>query len=110
MFQYDLEKKKSRLIDESPIGDFSDLAWYEFALPPLEEQRRIVGVLTAARVQADSLSELVTVNRRVYSSAAVEFFSVTSSQGARPSEWKPESWRWPMWWKPCLPTGPIARL
>lgn len=29
----------------NPYVNFSDLAWYEFALPPLEEQRRIAEVL-----------------------------------------------------------------
>jgi type I restriction enzyme S subunit len=32
----------------NPYVNFSDLAWYEFALPPLEEQRRIVHGLLAA--------------------------------------------------------------
>lgn len=32
----------------NPYVNFSDLAWYEFALPPLEEQRRITEVLQAA--------------------------------------------------------------
>ncbi|MCB0201150.1 MAG: restriction endonuclease subunit S [Anaerolineae bacterium] len=31
----------------NPYVNFSDLAWYEFALPPLEEQRRIAEVLEA---------------------------------------------------------------
>lgn len=31
----------------NPYVNFSDLAWYEFALPPLEEQRRIAEVLWA---------------------------------------------------------------
>lgn len=32
----------------NPYVNFSDLAWYEFALPPIEEQRRIVSVLRSA--------------------------------------------------------------
>ena len=33
----------------NPYVNFSDLAWYEFSLPPLEEQRRIAEVLQAAQ-------------------------------------------------------------
>ena len=33
----------------NPYVNFSDLAWYEFALPPIEEQRRIVAVLRPLR-------------------------------------------------------------
>lgn len=32
----------------NPYVNFSDLAWYEFALPPLAEQRRIADALTCA--------------------------------------------------------------
>ena len=32
----------------NPYVNFSDLAWYEFALPPLEEQRRLAELLRAA--------------------------------------------------------------
>lgn len=32
----------------NPYVNFSDLAWYEFALPPLNEQRRILSVLKSA--------------------------------------------------------------
>jgi len=38
--------------------NWSDIAGYEFALPPLEEQRRIAEVLTAAQEQAEALNEL----------------------------------------------------
>jgi len=32
----------------NPYVNFSDLTWYEFALPPLDEQRRIIDVLAAS--------------------------------------------------------------
>lgn len=38
--------------------NFSDIVAYEFALPPLEEQRRIVTALEHLRVAADSLLDL----------------------------------------------------
>jgi len=40
----------------NPYINFSDLTWYEFALPPLEEQRRIAEVLRAMEVQHEALT------------------------------------------------------
>jgi len=37
----------------NPYVNFSDLAWYEFALPPLEEQRRITQLLEAIRATVE---------------------------------------------------------
>jgi type I restriction enzyme S subunit len=59
----------------NPYVNFSDLAWYEFALPPLEEQRRIAEVLTSFRRTSDSLVLLenqATRNFRVSLSAALK--------------------------------------
>lgn len=39
----------------NPYVNFSDLAWFEFALPPLEEQRRMVLMLKAARHATETL-------------------------------------------------------
>lgn len=39
----------------NPYVNFSDLAWYEFALPPLEEQRRISEVLHAFEDTLESI-------------------------------------------------------
>jgi type I restriction enzyme S subunit len=41
----------------NPYVNFSDLAWYEFALPPLEEQRRIAQMLWSLEELNDALSE-----------------------------------------------------
>lgn len=41
----------------NPYINFSDLAWYEFALPPLDEQRRIAEVLMAATSASQLLHE-----------------------------------------------------
>lgn len=38
----------------NPYINFSDLTWYEFTLPPLEEQRRLASTLTAVRNEQDS--------------------------------------------------------
>ena len=42
----------------NPYINFSDLTWYEFALPPLDEQRRIAEVLGAAESVVESLRNL----------------------------------------------------
>src|SRR5688572_22887844 len=42
----------------NPYVNFSDLAWYEFALPPIEEQRRIVEVLHTAGASSESYRKL----------------------------------------------------
>src|SRR5206468_3590150 len=39
--------KKQSKGSVNPYVNFSDLAWYEFALPPLEEQRRLLNSLMA---------------------------------------------------------------
>ena len=41
----------------NPYVNFSDLAWYEFMLPPLEEQRRIVEVFQAVEREREALEE-----------------------------------------------------
>lgn len=43
----------------NPYVNFSDLAWFEFPLPPVEEQRRIVIALAAAEAAHDTLRVLV---------------------------------------------------
>lgn len=39
----------------NPYINFSDLAWYEFALPPIEEQRRMVDLLSKVQANTDRL-------------------------------------------------------
>jgi type I restriction enzyme S subunit len=39
----------------NPYINFSDLAWYEFMLPPVDEQRRITEILTAVDAQRTAL-------------------------------------------------------
>ncbi|WP_052507138.1 restriction endonuclease subunit S [Desulfonatronovibrio magnus] len=43
----------------NPYVNFSDLAWYEFALPPLDEQRRIAEVLGASYDLYGSMNSLL---------------------------------------------------
>jgi len=41
----------------NPYVNFSDLAWYEFALPPIEEQRRIVALCRAANAAIERTAD-----------------------------------------------------
>ena len=42
----------------NPYVNFSDLAWHEFALPPLEEQRRIAEVLNSIQQLSERLTNV----------------------------------------------------
>jgi type I restriction enzyme S subunit len=59
----------------NPYVNFSDLAWYEFALPPLEEQRRIAEVLWAVEEQSISLQHLVSQTESLRRSTLFDSFS-----------------------------------
>lgn len=56
--------KKQSKGSVNPYINFSDLTWYEFALPTLEEQRRIVALVEATDRTAETLLGLVEAARR----------------------------------------------
>ena len=58
----------------NPYVNFSDLAWYEFALPPLEEQIRIAGVLQAAEANCAALVSARTACREAYQAICKRLF------------------------------------
>ncbi|MCW5843948.1 MAG: restriction endonuclease subunit S [Caldilinea sp.] len=58
----------------NPYVNFSDLAWYEFALPPLEEQRRIVELMQRCRELGDSIIEAAASSRITLSALQKEYF------------------------------------
>jgi type I restriction enzyme, S subunit len=53
----------------NPYVNFSDLAWYEFALPPLEEQRRICELLSLVDEAAEETRAVLAQLTRVELSA-----------------------------------------
>ena len=53
----------------NPYVNFSDLAWYEFALPPLAEQRRIADALTCAEVLRERLRLCATRSQELLRSS-----------------------------------------
>ena len=73
----------------NPYVNFSDLAWYEFALPPLEEQRRIAELLQAADRPAYGLRLQLKCLRKVRQSLRAEQFPIsTSDPDELPHHWK----------------------
>lgn len=44
----------------NPYVNFSDLAWFEFALPPIEEQQRMVSALSATTNTSEALFRLAS--------------------------------------------------
>lgn len=65
----------------NPYVNFSDLAWYEFALPPLEEQRRIAEVLQANERVLASLDLLATRLDQARFAHLNHFFKPRFSEG-----------------------------
>ena len=61
----------------NPYINFSDLTEYEFALPPLAEQRRIAEVLWAAEEAKSNYQELIATTRILWNATAAEYFSET---------------------------------
>ncbi len=53
--KHSIEQSKGSV---NPYVNFSDLAWYEFALPPLEEQRRIAEALQAAEAAKEAAAKV----------------------------------------------------
>ena len=64
--EHSIEQSKGSV---NPYINFSDLTWYEFALPPLDEQRRMVAVLSAAEQCLQSYWLLVNTVTNLESSA-----------------------------------------
>jgi type I restriction enzyme S subunit len=58
----------------NPYVNYSDLAWYEFALPPLEEQRRIAKVLQAQEAAAQASQEIALAAEVTFDSYANAVF------------------------------------
>ncbi len=73
----------------NPYVNFSDLAWFEFALPPIEEQRRIVAAMSAAWRTVEAVIRLTRDLRtancaaldRMFQSALVDSADAGSSLG-----------------------------
>jgi len=82
----------------SPRTNWESLAGYEFALPPLEEQRRIAEVLGAGDETIKSMDEGVRQGERLYSALLVAVFgphvSAAKSGCVQKARAKGKSWTW----------------
>lgn len=80
----------------NPYINFSDLTWYEFALPPLEEQRRIAEVLWAIERAAEACFECCARIGAVVSSSAQDLLQIRglSLASSLPGRKLPAGWRW----------------
>ncbi len=66
--QHSVQESKGSV---NPYVNFSDLAWFEFVLPPIDEQQRIVWTLNAARSVGERLRELEIAAAEVVKAACV---------------------------------------
>ena len=65
----------------NPYINFSDIAWYEFPLPPLDEQRRIAEILSSANALGESYLQLVEKNKKLWRALAFELIDKSYSCG-----------------------------
>ena len=102
----------------NPYVNFSDLAWFEFCLPPLKEQQRVVKALIASESAASALLDARTTLTAVRQSISKTHFlqrraqrvmrrvgDVASvSNGSTPSRGRSDYWGGTIPW---LPTGKV---
>lgn len=69
----------------NPYVNFSDLAWFQFALPPIDEQRRIVQVLQAVEDAQNSLYSARRAAEQLCVSIVDEWLGCLSSHGVPPT-------------------------
>ena len=79
----------------NPYVNFSDLAWHEFALPPLEEQRRIAEVLKSCEAVVEFSLTLISRTGRTYLSYLFTTFgSATGEESVAPELSRPHDSEW----------------
>ncbi len=76
----------------NPYINFSDIACFQFLLPPIEMQRRIVNVLEAARCSTNAMAEVFYASGVLSRALSLRAFSPCEIHGIRPTDWKPDSW------------------
>lgn len=59
----------------SPRTNWTQLAHYEFALPPLDEQRRVANILSAMTLLCNNLNDCVSKSKALWRSLANEHYS-----------------------------------
>jgi len=66
----------------NPYVNFSDLAWYEFALPPLKEQERLRNLFGAVEQLRTNLVGAESASRQLFRAAVDSLYSGTTGPGA----------------------------
>jgi|WetSurMetagenome_2_1015567.scaffolds.fasta_scaffold39673_2 type I restriction enzyme, S subunit len=64
----------------NPYINWSDLVWYEFSLPPLDEQRRIAEILWAAEEEREAFGTLLLELSQFVERLGRHFFAETKGQ------------------------------
>lgn len=100
----------------SPRTNWSSLADFEFALPPMDEQRRTVELLSALEEQIESVLAAHSASQKLRKSAALDAFSSISNpkikmgtvadirNGTTPRRVRDDYWKGSIPW---LPTGKV---
>jgi type I restriction enzyme S subunit len=100
----------------SPTINWKALAAQEFVLPPIEEQRTIVELLSALEAQIEATASALTAATKLRKSAALDAFSLIDSprikmgtvadirNGTTPRRVRDEYWKGSIPW---LPTGKV---
>jgi type I restriction enzyme S subunit len=68
----------------NPYINFSDLAWYEFDLPSIDEQRRLVDIFAANRLVADCYHDATTSAARLFCSRLEDVFARLATDASSP--------------------------
>lgn len=90
--EYSVKKSKGSV---NPYINFSDLALFEFALPPLDEQARLMRLLDVWHQASDKSRQAITAAQTMRRAAFTQFFEygtrgegrVVTSIGPRPVTW-----------------------
>lgn len=100
----------------NPYINFSDLALFEFSLPPMEEQKRSAALLSALEGQIEAIREAQTAITKLRKSISLDAFSLLDSpkrkmgtvsdirNGTTPRRARDEYWKGSIPW---LPTGKV---
>ncbi len=76
----------------NPYINFSDLEAFEFLLPPIQEQARLVEGLAASMSGIEALHSFRQAASDLYNALSLDAFARTRSSRIKPSEWLKEGW------------------
>jgi type I restriction enzyme S subunit len=77
----------------SPRTNWTSLASFEFLLPPIQEQARLVEALSSARDLVETTQELVNSFNVLYEATSLQAFSKPVGSGIKPTDWRLAGWQ-----------------